>query len=199
MKASRENKIDKIRNIAFSLFLDMGYEATSIRSICRGAGIEQPTLYYFFGSKEGLFFSIINHLWDQYKEFNAIHCDSTEKTAPEERLYGILRNSIRFAMENRRSVSFYYRYSLFPPVDLKEKISGFTDSIQEESQRNVDHIIRELTGQGIINKDQREAYSIYYTFVNNQMFNATFSDYNPSETELKELWDMFFKCRLKGI
>jgi len=199
LTASREDRINRIRDIAFSLFLDRGYEATSMRNICKGAGIEQPTLYYFFGSKEGLFFSIINRLWAQYKQFHTEHGGETEMVSPEERLYGIFRNSVLFAMENRRPVSFYYRFSLFPPVGLDKKVHAFLDRIEEESRKQVEKTIGELIDQGIINKGPGDAYLTYYTFVNNQMFNVTFSSYNPTETELRELWNMFFRCRLREI
>ena len=199
MKASREDKINTIRDIAFTLFLDMGYEATSMRNICKAAGIEQPTLYYFFGSKEGLFFSVINRLWDQYKGFNAEHGGRIETKTPEQKLYGIFRNSLHFAMENRLSVSFYYRYSLFPPVGLEEKVRAFLDQIEKESRRKIEKLIGELIGQGRVPKGQEDAYRIYYTFVNNQMFNVTFLDFRPLEPELKELWDMFIKYRLQDI
>jgi AcrR family transcriptional regulator len=199
LKASREDKINKICDIAFSLFLDRGYEAPSMRNICKDAGVEQPTLYYFFGSKEGLFFSIINRLWDQYKQFNEEYGRIIETVSQEERLYSIFRNSVFFAMENRRPVCFYYRYFLFPPVGLKKKVHAFLDNIEREYRQQVENCIGELIGRGIIKKDQVHAYLTYYTFVNNQMFNVTFSEYTPSETELKELWDMFFQCRLQDL
>lgn len=197
--ASREDKIDKIRDIAFALFLDRGYEAASMRSICKRAGIEQPTLYYFFGSKEGLFFSIINSLWDQYKLFNSKHSGIITTMSPEERLFTILSNSVHFAMEHRRPVSFYYRYSLFPPVGLEKKVRAFLDQIERESRLLVEKMLQELIVRGTIKKDYDEAYIAFYTFVNNQMFNVTFSKYMPSEIEIKELWNMFFRCRLQEI
>jgi len=199
LKTSRENKTNSIRDIAFSLFLDKGYEATSIRNICKDAGIEQPTLYYFFRSKEGLFFSIINRLWDQYKIFIAEHGGKMKSLNSEQKLYHIFHSSIHFAMDNRRAVTFYFRYFLFPPAGLQKKVLAFLDMIEKESRQQVETIIRELVEKGIVNKDYRDAYLTYYTFVNNQMFNVTFSGYKPGETELKELWDMFFKCRLLDI
>lgn len=197
MKVSREDKINKIRDIAFTLFLDRGYEATSMRSICKGAGIEPPTLYYFFGSKEGLFFSIINRLWDQYAKFNAEHGGKETTIPPEEKLFTIFRNSVHFARENRNQVSFYYRFSLFPPVGLEKEVHSFLDRIERESRLQVENMIDELIVQGIVKKDHDDAYLTYYTFVNNQMFNVTFSDFKPNETKLIELWNMFFRCRLQ--
>src|SRR4051812_11143778 len=43
-----------IARVAAKLFATQGYEATSVRMIVEAAGVTKPTLYYHFGSKEGL-------------------------------------------------------------------------------------------------------------------------------------------------
>jgi AcrR family transcriptional regulator len=44
----------RIARVAAQLFATRGYEATSVRTIVAAAGVTKPTLYYHFGSKEGL-------------------------------------------------------------------------------------------------------------------------------------------------
>ena len=44
----------QIARVAARLFATQGYEATSVRMIVEAAGVAKPTLYYHFGSKEGL-------------------------------------------------------------------------------------------------------------------------------------------------
>src|SRR5207302_6671044 len=43
-----------IARVAARLFATQGYEATWVRMIVEAAGVTKPTLYYYFGSKEGL-------------------------------------------------------------------------------------------------------------------------------------------------
>jgi AcrR family transcriptional regulator len=43
-----------VAGVAARLFATRGYDATSVREIVEQAGITKPTLYYHFGSKEGL-------------------------------------------------------------------------------------------------------------------------------------------------
>jgi TetR/AcrR family transcriptional regulator len=51
---------------ALTLFTQRGYAATSVRELCEAAGATKPVLYYYFGSKEGLFLELMqthfNHL-----------------------------------------------------------------------------------------------------------------------------------------
>lgn len=39
---------------ALKLFSNYGYEATGVQEICERAGVTKPTLYHYFGSKQGL-------------------------------------------------------------------------------------------------------------------------------------------------
>ena len=43
-----------IARVASRLFAERGYDATSVREIVEAAGVTKPTLYYHFGSKQGL-------------------------------------------------------------------------------------------------------------------------------------------------
>ncbi|MEW4571193.1 TetR/AcrR family transcriptional regulator [Tautonia sp. JC769] len=55
--APDKQKGDAAREIlraAARLFADRGFDATSVREIVEAAGVTKPTLYYHFGSKEGL-------------------------------------------------------------------------------------------------------------------------------------------------
>jgi TetR/AcrR family transcriptional regulator len=44
---------------ALALFAQKGYAATSVREIVDAAGITAPSLYYYFGNKEGLYLELM--------------------------------------------------------------------------------------------------------------------------------------------
>jgi TetR/AcrR family transcriptional regulator len=48
------NNREKILECATRLFAERGYDAVGVQEIAEGAGIQKPTLYHYFGSKEGL-------------------------------------------------------------------------------------------------------------------------------------------------
>jgi AcrR family transcriptional regulator len=52
--APGESVAQHIARAAARLFASQGYDATSVREIVEAAGVTKPTLYYHFGSKEGL-------------------------------------------------------------------------------------------------------------------------------------------------
>ncbi len=55
----KHNSAERILRCAADLFATNGFERTSIRDICVAAAISRPVLYYFYGSKQGLFRAVI--------------------------------------------------------------------------------------------------------------------------------------------
>jgi len=57
-----ENR-EKILNCAARLFAERGYDAVGVQEIADGAGIKKPTLYHYFGSKEGLLRTLLEEFY----------------------------------------------------------------------------------------------------------------------------------------
>ena len=58
----------RILSTALELFAVKGYDATAVREICEAAGITKPTLYHFFGSKDGVFQSLVTGAFDEFRQ-----------------------------------------------------------------------------------------------------------------------------------
>ncbi|MEO5739391.1 MAG: TetR/AcrR family transcriptional regulator [Vicinamibacterales bacterium] len=58
---------ERILSTALDLFAIRGYDATSVREICEAAGITKPTLYHFFGSKDGVLQALVHTGFQQYR------------------------------------------------------------------------------------------------------------------------------------
>ena len=69
---------NRIFEAALTLFAQKGYAATSIREIVTQADVTNPMVYYYFGSKEGLFHGLIKSLQDHfYKKIMDAISDAT--------------------------------------------------------------------------------------------------------------------------
>jgi AcrR family transcriptional regulator len=58
---------ERILSTALDLFAVKGYDATAVREICEAAGITKPTLYHFYGSKDGVFQALVRSGFEQYR------------------------------------------------------------------------------------------------------------------------------------
>ena len=68
MTDQKSTSANRILDTALELFATRGYEATSVREICEAACITKPTLYYFYGSKEGVFRALVNRTLEEVRE-----------------------------------------------------------------------------------------------------------------------------------
>src|SRR5688500_2096222 len=50
---------ERILSTALDLFAVKGYDATAVREICQAAQITKPTLYHFYGSKDGVLQALV--------------------------------------------------------------------------------------------------------------------------------------------
>ena len=59
VKDLEPNARERLLETATELFAKKGYAGTSVREIVDRAGVSKPVLYYYFKSKEGLFYAIL--------------------------------------------------------------------------------------------------------------------------------------------
>lgn len=104
-----DNK-QKILSIALDLFAKKGYDAVSTLEITQTAGITKPTMYYYFGSKEGLLSEVLN---TQYTRF--LNDLENAATLPEDialTFFRLMRVYFDYALKNRNFTIFksgFYR------------------------------------------------------------------------------------------
>ncbi len=98
---------------ALRLFTERGYAATTVREIVAAAGVTKPVLYYYFGSKEGLYLEIMGSiatLFDQRLAELEISTGSVRQ-----RLVHFLGGMLAAARENLPVVRLAYAIYFGPP------------------------------------------------------------------------------------
>ena len=79
LKAETINDIEKnILKISTKLFLDQGYDNTTIRQIAEASGIGRGHLYYYFRKKEDILIHIFKQILN--KIYNDVIESSDDKT-----------------------------------------------------------------------------------------------------------------------
>ncbi|NLL76101.1 MAG: TetR/AcrR family transcriptional regulator [Clostridiales bacterium] len=134
-----ETTIDKkqlIEKVAFEYFLTKGYEATTVRMICKKAEVEPPTLYYYFGSKKGLFFSIVDKMLNDFKRAKEEKIIE-KKPDTESMLRLVYEYSINYSIKYFNEVKFYLRYKLFAPDELKKDIEEYMRDTYKKKEKTI--------------------------------------------------------------
>jgi AcrR family transcriptional regulator len=95
---------ERILSTALDLFAVKGYDATAVREICEAAGITKPTLYHFYGSKEGVLQALVA---SGFERFRLLVDSAMAKPGPfRDRLKGVARALFNSA----RRQPLYWRF-----------------------------------------------------------------------------------------
>lgn len=100
---------------AARLFAQKGFSSTSIREIALEAGVTKPTIYYYFGSKDGL----IQHLLGaSMRGFQATIEAALALPTLEGSLTHILEDQLRFADTRPATVTLLARVDMLPEDEM---------------------------------------------------------------------------------
>ncbi len=146
-----------IARSAAKLFAERGYDATSVREIVEAAGVAKPTLYYYFGSKEGLAQALVTvplaGLVDRLKGLVATEAD------PLRCAEMVLEAHYAFCREDPDRARFIYSL-LFGPQ--RSEAAGELEPFKTELAVWTDAAVRRLAEARVIVADQLEIFGVAF-------------------------------------
>jgi AcrR family transcriptional regulator len=134
-----------IERTAARLFASQGYDATSVREIVEAAGVTKPTLYYHFGSKEGLAHALLNVPLAALAE--SLQTIADGMGAPEAILEELFEAHFAFCREEPDRARFYYAICFGP---LATSLAGDLKKFGRPLDEPVSAIGRRLAEVGVI-------------------------------------------------
>jgi len=150
----------RILDAAESLFMEHGFEATSLRSLTTAAGVNLAAVNYHFGTKEELFQAVLTRRLDAMNQERLVRLDTLERRAAErpltcERiLAAMLIPALRLARDEKRGGKNFLRLLGRAYADpapfirhfLSEQYVGMINRYKEAFLKALPHLSRhELT------------------------------------------------------
>jgi AcrR family transcriptional regulator len=121
-----ENRLNILKT-ACKLFSQHGYDAVGVQEIIETSGFTKPTLYHYFGSKEGLLKAILEHYLDLFHQqlIEPMHYSGDIQTS----LRNIFRSYLDFADHEARFFRLWLASRLAPSQSLTyQAILPYTQS-----------------------------------------------------------------------
>lgn len=137
--ATRNSLLDH----ALTLFSERGYAATGVRDIIRAAGVTQPTLYYHFRDKTGLFQALIERYYGESQTQLEQVIDTVAGCEP--RLRTLMLRTFEFCCADPRvpRLMFQTHYgSRIPEID------GILDALTSRRFRLVTRVMQQGIDRG---------------------------------------------------
>ena len=98
---------------ALGLFTQRGYAATTVRELVAEAGVTKPVLYYYFGSKEGLFLELMRTHFARLEAVVDRHRQG--EGSVRARLTAMLDSAFAYVQQDRDFVRLMHAVYFGPP------------------------------------------------------------------------------------
>ncbi len=122
----------KLLDVAIDLFASKGFKGASIRDIANAMGMSISNIYHYFGSKEGLLLSILQHSAKQVAD--KLHEVSEKDLEPLERFKLLLRTHLRMTEAYKKEVKIFF-------LD-EEHLATDGNEINKQFQRDILNIYK---------------------------------------------------------
>jgi AcrR family transcriptional regulator len=104
---------DRLLESAIDIFNQRGYAAASVREIVEASGVTKPVLYYYFGSKEGIYAEIMTQVLENFER--SLTEPGLPGTNARDRIQHLCEKIYTMAHENVKVVRLMYSIFYGPP------------------------------------------------------------------------------------
>jgi TetR/AcrR family transcriptional regulator len=174
-----DNNRERIEACALRLFAARGYEAVGVQEIVDEAGITKPTLYHYFGSKQGLLETIFREHFQQMDHSVAAAADYQGD------LPGTLLNLVRAYFKFAREHPTFYRLQLsawFAPHGSEE--FKVVNRLYLEQYQRVEQVFRSAVRNHGNMKGRHRAYAATFIGMINTYIGMAMNGYAELDEDL---------------
>ncbi len=178
----------KILEAASKLFSQKGYSNVSIRDVCRETGTTPPMIYYYFGSKKGLFDAVVRERITMKDFIEKLENVASGDDAMEA-LYSFVDAYLRFFPESAFDIGLYIR----DRAELDEKSAKMIYRDMERINSILSSLLERCVREGRLKKiDTRVAADCLIGMLNHPIFQRLhFSKDSDFENYKKAVLDIF--------
>jgi AcrR family transcriptional regulator len=179
-----------IRQTAEKLFRERGYAAIGMRELAREVGIEAPSIYNHFKSKDDLLREICFDIAEQF--FKAFETAVVTEEKPHKKLKAVIKAHIGVIAANINSSEVFFNEWVF----LEEPHLSKFKKLRYEYEMK----FREIIDKGIKQQNFKKMDSKLVAFVIFSALNATYDLYKSNERlSHHEIAEAISELLLKGI
>lgn len=191
MKSKGATRDKQIITTAFKYFLEKGYEATSLRTLCSEVGIKIASFYFYYKSKKDLFVAVYEHINDELLlQMDEIINASNGSTALEQ-LHKLFVGLVTESINSNAKFKFLLRYRLFPPEEVLEDIHLLSRKWKEDEyqlyKKTIEACLVDYTpGSSITSK---HFYTKYKRTQDGLIYEMLISGYAISLKNIDAVWN----------
>ncbi len=182
---------EKILQVASKMFAEKGFSNVSVRDICRETGTTAPVIYYYFGSKKGLFDAVARKQISM-EDFIRQLSKESETGDPKKGLESFISTYLSSFPEHTFDIGLYMRDSATLDKHSAQMVSDDLERIRSMAVRLVDNSI----SKGLFRKtDSKLATDCLLGMLNRVIFqHIHFAKTSDRESYSRFVTDFFFRA-----
>ncbi|MBB6451237.1 AcrR family transcriptional regulator [Geomicrobium halophilum] len=184
---------DKIIQAALSSFAIRGYDGTTLAHVAGSVGIQKPSLYNHFSSKDELFFTVAEKVMEELIEVMTTSSSVHQEKTIDERIYLVLNDSTNFIFRKHEGM-MYKRLMLFPPVALAEDLRILGQKGDEKIDQLLMNFYEQGVTEGVLNDDSFSVFKAGFYCLMDGLFTESFI-YRQEEFQdrFEGAWTVFWR------
>lgn len=123
LRKSREERIDEITQAAIDVFLEKGYENTTMEAIAQKAGVSKGGLYHHFKSKDMILMVAIEKISEKVQDLMG---EASKCLSVREGILYYIENYIRYWLEHPKETAFLF-LSIAKILEKPELLKYYTE------------------------------------------------------------------------
>jgi AcrR family transcriptional regulator len=185
---------ERLREAAFALFAEKGYEGASMSELAERVGLAKPSLYNYYRSKEEL---LLDLLEEGIRDWAADCMAPFENaTSFERQLADHLARAVAFAHERPNLVALFQLATLHVKGDLAGRVAAVVEQnearLREQIRVRVEHA---LAAGELDVASTEDAMAFLGVFFHGLLFLQAncHHDVGPIEARLEEIWRQLYR------
>lgn len=145
---------NKIVEVATTKFFEQGYDGTGVREVMRDVGADIGTFYYYFKSKDELFYEVLSRFFEPYKKDFAEIAEGAKDVPYRSllRFFQYMKKEVRIFREKYAdNMHFTVRYTI-------------REQALEVIEPYIEEIIRTLVSYGAKPKMEPHLMAVFLTY-----------------------------------
>jgi AcrR family transcriptional regulator len=170
---------ERILQAATSLFLEQGYEQTTVAQVAERAGVSRATVFWHFSDKAGLFREAFNRLVEPFRRSIEMGVDAAD---PEDRLRELLGRYPSFIAQHRDAMEGFVRWAM----EARDFRKTLLDTLLDMHQRYIGALTETIAEISPDDEDPRALAVGLMGLLDIDMILSFFDDSERRSAERKE-------------
>jgi TetR/AcrR family transcriptional regulator len=174
------NNRDKILQKALALFAARGYDAVGVQEIVEAAGVTKPTLYHYFGNKQGLLETLLTRYFEQF--YSQLEVAASYNGDLPLTLDQLIKAYFDFARAN----PLFYRLQLglwFAPPD--SEAYQIVMRLNEKQYHLIEEMFRQAAQDHGNMRGRHQAYAVTFIGMVNNYIGLALNGYTQLDDKLR--------------